>query len=481
MAHQTAGFEQLVQETIEEWKVPGLSIAKCTEDTLFDLASTSKSTTSAAIACLIDDEAYPDVQWTTPVSKLLPDDFVLADPEYTKNVTIEDILSHRTGLPGHDDSYLGVRAEHPDDAKSMTRNLRNLPLSKPLRTTYQYSNIMYTVATHLVETLSGKSYAEFLRIKLWEPLGMSNTYHDLPGISDATAKQRLATGYRWDKKNEEYIEIPSFPQPEGQGAGSIFSSAADYAKWIRALLKCKAPFSAEAHKNLITPRTIVPLEEPWVIPYYSHSLYALGLIVETYRGRTVVGHDGDVNGFKAVVRYMPEFDWGIVILGNSDGAFGAEQILLHMLMDHVVNVPEEERLDWTKFWREWGEREEAEAEEDEDEDDVQFQTLENPEVLGVPIHSLAGKYYNAGYKGLVLEMKEGKLVADCNDRCWPFVLTFSHLPGGNFAVKSESVWGGDTKMMKAEFRIEEGRKVESVGVNFVEEIQGHLTWFDKVT
>jgi CubicO group peptidase (beta-lactamase class C family) len=109
---------------MEEWRVPGLSVAvvqdekveslgygqadpysdysrAVTADTVFDIASSSKSLTAAAIALLVvDDEHYPQVQWDTPVSKLLPEDFVMGNEEYTNGVTVEDILSHRTGLPG---------------------------------------------------------------------------------------------------------------------------------------------------------------------------------------------------------------------------------------------------------------------------------------------------------------------------------------------------------------------------------------------
>lgn len=72
-----------------------------TADTLFDTASMSKSFTAAAVALLVhDNDKYLDVQWATPVSKLLQDDFLLEDPQYTEHVTIEDILSHRSGMPG---------------------------------------------------------------------------------------------------------------------------------------------------------------------------------------------------------------------------------------------------------------------------------------------------------------------------------------------------------------------------------------------
>lgn len=125
------------------------------------------------------------------MSRLLRDDFVPAGLQYTENVTIEDILSHRSGMPGHDESYLGTNTATPDTPKSVTRNLRNLPL----RSEYQYCNMMYTVASYMVEVLSGEQFAEFLQSRIWDPLQMSNTYHDISGIQARNATALLAHGY----------------------------------------------------------------------------------------------------------------------------------------------------------------------------------------------------------------------------------------------------------------------------------------------
>jgi CubicO group peptidase (beta-lactamase class C family) len=415
------------------------------------------------------------LHWTTPVSKLLPDDFVLPDPELTKEVTIEDILSHRTGIASHDDSYRGVLAKHPDNAKSMTRNLRNLPFVKPLRTGYIYSNIMFTVATHLVETVSGESYAAFLRRHLWQPLSMTNTFHDLPDVEANNTQDRKATGHRWDEEEKKYVAMPSLPQPEGQGAGSIFSSADDYAKWVRALLKRSPPLSTAAYAALITPRTIVPVTADEEVPFYSDPLYALGLIKESYRGHTVIGHDGSVPGFNTKISYMPEYGWGITIFGNSDGALFVNQILNHVLMDELLQVPIADRVDWPSFFRGQYEKDEA----IDGKEDPELMRPEDPEPLGVPLEKMAGTYYDAGYKDLVLEMKDGKLVADCHDRCFPFMLKFEHLSGHTLVVELHDLCGDEKLKMRGEVRIEFG-KVTSLGLEYGDELKGHPIWFDRV-
>jgi len=114
-------FTDRVNALLKEWHVPGLAIAvmqgeetvskgygsanlnlnkAMTPDAIFDIASSSKSMTAAAVALLVeDDETYPHIQWDIPVHKLLPEDFVMKEREYTEGVTVEDIVSHRSGLP----------------------------------------------------------------------------------------------------------------------------------------------------------------------------------------------------------------------------------------------------------------------------------------------------------------------------------------------------------------------------------------------
>lgn len=460
---------------MQGYGVANLDDTPCTADTLFDCASTSKSFTAACFALLVDDEAYPDVQWRTPVSKLLPGDFVCPDPYLTANITIEDILSHRTGEPGHDDALFGTKAVEPDNARSITRKLRDLPFNKPLRADYQYSNLMFTVATHLIETVTGESYPDFVRERIWEPLGMTNTYHDIPSVEAGKARDRLAMGYHWDKDTKDYSEVSSYAQPEGQGAGCVFSSVADYARWIRALVQRSDPLSEDAHKEMIKGRTIVPFEGNDALPLYGHALYALGLVTESYRGHLVVGHDGSFYGFKAMMRFLPGHDWGVAVFGNSDDAFYVHQILLHQLVDDVLKVPQEERVDWPAYWRK------CQADENEEDGKTNPELLppESPEPLAVPLEELAGAYFNAGYRNLVLTIKEGRLEADCTDRGMPFTLKFSDLTGNVFVVEQAYLLGRSRRKMKAEFEIDEHGTVRRLGIPLCDEMEGEPIWFDR--
>jgi len=335
--------------------------------------------------------------------------------------------------------------------------------------------MMYTVASYMVEVLSGEQFAEFLQSRIWNPLQMSNTYHDINGIQARNATALLAHGYHWDERAEHYVKIPFIEQPEAQGAGLVFSSVNDYAKWIRAMIKRTGPLPLAAHKELVKPRAIMLEEEEDRIPFYSQALYALGWVVETYRGLTVIGHDGSVPGFNSLMRYLPELEWGIVIFGNSNGAGDAAEIVCGHLVDELLSVPTPERLDWTAL-----QREHHEKSKQEEKDRMQSKPLEPELAMSVPLFQYAGKYQNVGYHDLILEVKDGKLWADCSDRTFGFVLSFDHVSGDTFVAEIRDVLDDTKRNVGAEFQLGALGEVESLGVEFVEEMKAEMIWFTKV-
>jgi CubicO group peptidase (beta-lactamase class C family) len=128
------------------------------------------------MSLLVDDNAnFSNVQWETPIVKLVPDDFMLSDEYATNHITIEDALSHRSGLPRHDYSYGGHYDGKKPSLKGAVRALRHLPLTAEPRTKFQYCNQMYGVASHVIETLTGKWLGDVLKERIWGPLKMKST------------------------------------------------------------------------------------------------------------------------------------------------------------------------------------------------------------------------------------------------------------------------------------------------------------------
>jgi CubicO group peptidase (beta-lactamase class C family) len=148
-----------------------------TPSTLFYAGSTTKAFTAAVMSILVDDnEKYPQVQWNTPIHQLIPNDFVLENLYATAYTTIEDALSHRSGLPRHDQAYGTTSTENKATLKDIIRSMRHLPLTAEPRTKYQYCNLMFMVAAHVTETVTGCKFGGLMRDRIWKPLGMKSTF-----------------------------------------------------------------------------------------------------------------------------------------------------------------------------------------------------------------------------------------------------------------------------------------------------------------
>ena len=208
-----------------------ISSSPVTSQTLFYCGSTTKSLHcgSQCHFSWTTKSASHIFDWDTPVSSLIREDFVLSDAWATDHITLEDALSHRTGYPGH---TMGINNSDP---RECVRRLRHLPMSAEPRTTWQYSNYMFTAVGHVIETLTGQWLGDFFREMLWGPMGMSSTY--LRREDAETAENILAAEYWWDSEAESYLEVPHLPDGRGrEGAGMVISNVEDYAKYLRHMM-----------------------------------------------------------------------------------------------------------------------------------------------------------------------------------------------------------------------------------------------------
>ncbi|KAH6894693.1 beta-lactamase/transpeptidase-like protein [Thelonectria olida] len=529
-------FSAHVNDLIRRHHVPGISIAvaqndqvasagygsasldsesetPCTADTLFDVGSSAKSLTAAAIALLVDDDQkYPHIHYDAVMSKLLPDDFVMSDAAYTDNVTLDDMLGHRTGMPGHNDSYLGVRAAEPDNARSITRNLRNLPVTAPLRSRYLYCNMMYTVATHLIEVETQQTFADFLQDRLLEQLDMTSTSLQPSRVREKGLGDRLATGYFWDKAASSYRGIPSQDCPEGQGAGSVISSANDFIKWVKGLMNREGPINENVYQGLLRLRSFKNPNARKLKPFTSPAFYAAGLEIYYYRGHAVVWHNGSVAGFGSRFFFLPDFSFGAVILGNSEGVGPVGAMLAQELIDEVLQVPATERSHQNQGPRvREGTQENLAVRPKKNKNKKQGQPkpkvmsdkaekgaaasaaregMENAKPKGVvglkdkepqeiALDAYTGVFWHAGYRGMMVEVNDGRLFIDASDRSLGFTLTFAHQSGQTkYTAHLRDLLEDGDDPVAAEFVIEDG-KVVRMGLK-LENVIDELIWFDRV-
>ncbi|KAK8069331.1 hypothetical protein PG994_005947 [Apiospora phragmitis] len=513
-------FERFALQTLDEFHVPGLAIAivdgentwaagygnatlpgtPVTPSTLFYGGSTTKAFTAAAFTQLIDSAAHPDVTWRTPLARLIRDDFVLA-PAYAwaqEHLTLEDALSHRTGFPRHDKSL--STAYGPDGHKAtmrdLARSLRFLPMVHEPRVEFRYCNLMFMVASHVLQTLTGRWLGTTLREGLWRPLGMNATYFSLEDAQ--AAPEHLAMGYWWDyssssssdsskKKNGGgFGEVPFAGLDGASGAGAVVSTVLDYAKWIRCLANEAEPLSKAAHAAIKTPRmTPVGTGKGWDGP----GSYALGWMVNPYKGHTIYNHGGGMEGYGTEVFFLPDLGYGVVTMANTAMTSNfAGRTLAWKLINDKLGVAEEDRYDW------------AAAQEVYSGHIVKLrfavdrlypERTEQPLPPTLPLQKYAGTYYHPAYQNLTVEVDEGtssgsrqsskpQLKASRANAVWEVSYEFEHVSGEYWAVfidlKNTPNWLSG-QVAKAEFRLGPDGWADELVIEYMEDgTEGVITY-----
>lgn len=329
-----AGLDDSIAEARELWQVPGLAAAvvkdgevvfmdgfgrielgedaEVNEHTLFTLASTSKAFVAVALGMLVDEGR---LEWDDPVIEHLPR-FRVADSYATREITIRDILSHRTGVEPVD--WLWVRGFEPDTS---IEHLRHAEQAASLRSTWIYNNMLYIVAAEIVEQVGGMPLPDFVQQRIFEPLGMTDSVFTRSDVLRTSGNVAGAHAY----VNGEPQAIEPYRSTSPLGAAGIHSSASDMTKWLSFLLN---EGQAEG-RQLLEPETFAELLEPQIFaadaaypaakeadPHFFG--YGLGWFVQDYQGRLLAMHTGSLFGANALVAMVPEEELGLVILINAD-------------------------------------------------------------------------------------------------------------------------------------------------------------------
>lgn len=289
-----------------------------------------------------------------------------------------------------------------------------------------YNNMMFTVASHLVEVKTGWSFEDFLKERFFQPLGMTSTHLHPP--SARGWEDYMALGHQFDKAGKcTAFTIPYCP--EAQGAGSIVTSSADYIKWVQAMLHRHAPISEASYKALTQPRILIDPGDDEPDPFCSHQLYCLGWETYHYRGHQVVIHEGLVDGFGSSHFFLPAHGFGAVVLGNADGIEQVCWILARELIDAALEVPEAERPDWAALQTAKVAKG-SDAGNPEDQLQELRTELSSGERLEKPAPTLerfVGTYSDTGYGVFKVEIQDGSLFINAMNRAFRCTFTFEHV------------------------------------------------------
>jgi CubicO group peptidase (beta-lactamase class C family) len=413
------GLDSYIDKAIKDWEVPGLAIAivhndgvvyskgfgvkelgksgAVTDRTLFAIGSASKAFTAAVLGTLVDEGK---VRWDDPAAKYLAG-FEINDPYASRELSIRDLLSHRSGLSRGDQLWYATDY----DRDEILRRVRYLRPTWSFRSNFGYQNIMYLAAGQVAAKVTGKSWDDLVAERIFAPLGMtsSNTStRKLAGQPD------VATPHA--KLNDKLTAIPWRNIDNVGPAGSINSNVVDMVQWVRLQLNG----GTVGGKTVLKPATVREMHQPntvirsdartdSLLPETHLRAYGLGWFLEDYRGRKLVHHGGNIDGMSALVLMVPEERLGMVILTNMS-ATSLPTALAHRVIDlYLGNAKRDWSADYLAFTKESLRRAAQ-----------QQQTSEQSRVAGtkpsLSLDKYAGKYENEMYGSLTIEEKNGKLV-----------------------------------------------------------------------
>jgi CubicO group peptidase (beta-lactamase class C family) len=380
--------------------------APVTEHTLFRIASNTKAFTSAALAILVDQKR---INWDDPVVQHLPA-FQMYDPYVTREMTIRDLLTHRSGLGlgAGDLMFFPASDLSPEE---IVRRLRFIKPATSFRSAYAYDNLLYLVAGSIIPAATnGTSWAEFLKTQIFAPLGMTDTVTDTYAFK---AAKDAATPH--NKLSGKLAALPQENVDNNAPAGALVSSVADLAKWLTVQLNGgvldgnKRLFSAAQSREMWSPVTILPIEEPGKEshPAFSETrpnfqAYGLGWNLRDYRGKKLVSHNGALQGFVSRTVMVPDLKLGVVVLTNAE-ATGAHSAIANTILDRYLNAPE---TDWIAAYQARDHKEEQEAQEAIRKSSASRKADSKP---SLPLAAYAGRYRDPWYGDVRIEEHAGKL------------------------------------------------------------------------
>jgi CubicO group peptidase (beta-lactamase class C family) len=413
------GLDAYVNAGLELWNVPGLSLAIVRNDsviyakgygrldvrrpdavnanTIFAVGSTSKAFTTAALAMLVDAKK---LRWDDPVTQSLPW-FQMHDPYVSRQLTVRDLVTHRSGLARGD----GVWSFFDYSRDEIARRVRFLAPTWSFRSTFGYQNLMYVTAGQVVEHVSGKTWDDFLRERVFSPLGMRSTS---TSISRFQGLSNVASPHT--RVSDTLVPVPWQNADDVGAAGSINSTAVDMAQWVRLHLN-KGTFegarliSAAQITEMQTPQTTVRLEGPWLArsPDAHLLAYGLGWFVQDHRGRKLVQHSGNVNSMSAVVGLLPHESVGVVVLTNAAGTL-LPNALMYRILDLHLKAPAK---DYSATMRARALADAARARSaSRDQETVRLAGTQRT----LPLEKYAGVYADSLYGRVQVRIRDGRLL-----------------------------------------------------------------------
>lgn len=374
--------------------------APVTERTLFGIASNTKAFTAAALAMLVDEGK---LKWDDPVTMHLPS-FQMYDPYVAREMTIRDLLTHRSGL-GLGAGDLMYFPPTDLSREEVVRRLRFVKPATSLRTRYAYNNLMFVTAGQVVTAVSGMSWDEFIRTRIFQPLGMTST---ITSLRDIPAGAEVA----WPHAKADGVmrAVPASNADNWGAAAAINSNVVDLAKWMILQLNHGKNgetrlFSEAASREMWSPQMLIPSREPpkeLADLKANFSAYGLGWNITEFRGHKLVSHTGGLAGMVTRTTLIPDLNLGVVVLTNHENG-NAFNAVTYAVLDHYCGAPAQ---DWVTALDTIQKRRDEAAEKSLQTAAAKRNKESRPDL---PQAAYAGRYRDAWYGDVVVEERDGKL------------------------------------------------------------------------
>lgn len=466
-----AGLDTALSRLLKEWNVAGFAVAVVEKDkivyskgfgyrdyaaqkpvtpnTLFAVGSCTKAFTSSLLG-MLEKDGY--LKLNDKVTKHLPD-LKFYNADMNESLTLRDLMCHRTGLPRHDYSWYYFTSQSRD---SLLRRIQYMEPSAGIRQKWQYNNFMFLVQGVVTEKITGKTWEQNVREKIFQPLNMTRSNFS---VADMAKDADASLGY--DVKNDSIIKKVDYYNIDAMGpAGSINSSVNEMANWVITWIndgrfQGNEVLSYTYVKDAISGQMVIGGGYPGKDnPDIHFSNYGLGWAMASYRGHYRVEHGGNIDGFSASTCYFPSDSIGIVVLVNQNGS-PVPSLARNIIADRMLKLS---YINWS------GDRKkeiQKAKQEQKAAEDIKTTERVNGTRPSHPLSDYEGNFHNPGYGNIEVYKRHDSLFARLGkDSVW-----LRHYHYDVFEAKGyDRVDGLDTTQggTKLNFRTADDGKISSI-------------------
>ena len=444
------GFDQYMEKILSDWNAPGIGVGiiykdklifskgygyrdydkklPITANTLYQIASNTKLFTATAIGYLVDDGL---LAWDKPIKNFVPS-IKFYNDELNNTVTIHDMLSHRTGISRHD--WIWYKSDFT--RRDLFQKLIFLEPSQPLRQGYIYNNLMYVASGYAIELLTQKTWEDFLKEKIFQPLEMNNTIFS---ISEMLKQKDYFVPYNEKRDTTILYQIPYYEEAAAVGpAGSIISNINDLSKWLIAQMnggkyKGNQVIPENIIKATLTPAIAVDNSTSLDKGYYEllSPIYGMARGIASYKGHLITYHGGDINGIHSQVSFMPTDSIGVIVFTIGDHTYPLYNTITFNIYERLLGLEETP-------WSQRGLADRIKGKEGDKEGRSKAGMDRVPETKpSHPLENYTGQFENAAYGVINISVKDKQLQFDFHK----IILPLDHYHYDRFDTPDDEIEG----------------------------------------